>query len=108
MRMLACALLTCLTLTAGVSARVVFRPEGFVKLPDANGAYVLNAGTANKAAFDPVNKLLYVVGHNADVMNIVDMRQSLTNPNHGRVIKFDGVNQGLPNDVKASDLGFVF
>lgn len=75
-------------------------PKGFVKLPTNRGAYTIASGTANKAAYDHQTNLLYVVGHNADVMNILDMRDSMTEPKLARTIMFDALNQGFPNDVK--------
>ena len=44
------------------ASKVVLRPEGFLKLPRSDGTNVFNAGTANKAAYDHVSNLLYVVG----------------------------------------------
>ncbi|RUS88522.1 hypothetical protein EGW08_003698 [Elysia chlorotica] len=82
------------------ASKVVLRPEGFLKLPTYVGTTTFNAGVANKAAYDSVTNLLYVVGHDNDVMQIINMKDSLTNPVHARSIRFDPLNQGFPNDVK--------
>jgi len=76
----------------------VLQPSAFLKLPDATGRYVFNNGAANKAAYDPQENLLYVVGYGADVLHIVDMTTP-ANPTLLGTKQFDNVNQGLPDTV---------
>jgi len=95
-----CVVIAVISFVPIVLSNIIFRPQGFLKLPDTNGNFNLNTGTANKAAYDSVTNLMYVVGHNADVLNVVDMRDTMTNPDKVRTIKFDSISQGFPNDVK--------
>jgi len=95
-----CLLAVLAVLVPLLQAKVIFNPRGFVKLPDAKNAFTFNAGTATKAAYDSVANMLYVIGHRADVLHVLDMRDSLVNPVLARTIEFNLINQGLPNDVK--------
>ena len=42
--------------------RFVLQPGAFLKLPGATDNYALNTGAATKAAYDPQEHFLYVVG----------------------------------------------
>ncbi|XP_076444364.1 uncharacterized protein LOC143282561 [Babylonia areolata] len=93
----ACVLLLAVGLTWG---RFQLRPGAFLKLPNQSGQFRLNSGTANKAAYDAQEKLLYVVGYNADLLHVVDMNDP-SSPQLLDTKTFDSVTQGLPDSVQA-------
>ncbi|KAK7115806.1 mesenchyme-specific cell surface glycoprotein-like [Littorina saxatilis] len=90
----------CVLLVAGLSeCRLVLDTGAYLKLPDGANKYTWNAGTATKASYDPVENLLYVIGHTADVVHVVNMTDP-GNPVRLFTKRFSPLNQGLPNDVQ--------
>jgi len=87
-------------LLGGVWGRLVLQPTGFLKLPDGSGRYVFRNGAATKAAYDPQENFLYVLGYTADVMHVVDM----SNPNSPQLLAtkvFSGMMaMGFPDSVQ--------
>lgn len=78
-------------------------PEAFLKLNDSRtddlaGTPRFGNGAASGGAFDPSTRLLYVIGTQADVMNIID----LNDPVHPSVIhkvSFNEFTDGYPDSV---------
>ncbi|PVD20289.1 hypothetical protein C0Q70_20786 [Pomacea canaliculata] len=87
-------LVALLSLLAGCTA-LRFVPGAFLKLPDSQGAHRFNAGTASAAAYDELTKILYVVGTQAAVMNIID----LSNPDSPTIVQTVPFTQGFPAAV---------
>lgn len=84
---------------SGSWGRIQLTPGAFLKLPDGQNRSVLNNGAATKAAYDPQMRYLYVIGHTADVLHVVD----ISNPASPQLLdtkNFNAINQGLPNAIK--------
>ncbi|KAK7491391.1 hypothetical protein BaRGS_00017369 [Batillaria attramentaria] len=78
-----------------------FRLEAgaYLKLPGADGCFAFNNGAADKATYDPQENLLYVIGHNQDVLHVV----SLANPAAPQLLStkvFNVATDGLPDSIK--------
>lgn len=100
------ALLACFAslCAVGCQTRFVLEKGPFLRLPDAGGAYRWDTGAADKAAYDYWEHFLYVIGHKADVVHVINM----TDPHQPKRLltqNFNRYQQGLPNAVKVCRRG---
>ncbi|XP_046560926.1 uncharacterized protein LOC124269972 [Haliotis rubra] len=95
------ALLSLLGVCCG---RYVIRPLGYLKLPNnvaPTDTYKILSGSAEEAAYDPDDQLIYVVGDGSRLLHVVDVSNPLM-PKRLFTHEFSTAD-GVPRDVEVCD-----
>ncbi|XP_046362458.2 mesenchyme-specific cell surface glycoprotein-like [Haliotis rufescens] len=85
----------------GCCGRYVIRPLGYLKLPNSvtpTDTYKILSGSAEEAAYDPDDQLIYVVGEGSRLLHVVDVTNPMM-PKRLFTHEFSSAD-GVPRDVE--------
>ncbi|ESP05351.1 hypothetical protein LOTGIDRAFT_227977 [Lottia gigantea] len=80
-------------------ADIVLKEEGYLKLPNRDGAQEIDSGTATESAYDSNSRFLYVVGKFSRVLHVIDVA-NVASPAVLQTFTFDTGTDGYPLDIQ--------